>query len=90
MNKKQNKIIIENVLIAENRTISGNDSHAFEVPNKEGGYSAFVLRPYVDGAWSDKYAQVGVWNSYNRFSIRNVSGTDYTWNIYCAVMYVPI
>ena len=89
MSKEQNKIIIETILIAKNQPFSGYATLNFEVPNKE-GYSAFVLRPYANGSWSDKFALVGMWDGVHRFSIRNVSETDFTWNIFCAVMYISI
>lgn len=88
MGTKQNKIIIEDILIAKDRTINGNDTNVFEVPNKD-GYFSIALRPFVYGDWSDKYAAVGTWNNSRRFTIINISGTTYTWDIYCTVMHVP-
>lgn len=87
LDNKQEKFIIENVTIATNRTISGEDALVARVPEKT-GYTAYVLKPYVTGNWSDKYAVYVPWSGTDTIGIRNVSSNSYSWNIYCSVLYI--
>lgn len=80
------KIIIENINLGE-VTIPSQDTLPFNIPNKD-GYTAYILKPIVEGDWSDKFAVYVPYNKSRGFGIRNDATVSYTWTVSCDVLYV--
>lgn len=87
LDNKQDAFIIETVTLGTSISFTGNDTRTYGIPDKT-GYTGYVLKPYISGDWSDKYAVYVPWNAANRFGIRNVSSTTYSWSVYCVALYI--
>lgn len=81
------KFIIEKVTLETNCTITSDDAKVWNVPSKN-GYTTYVLKPIVVGSWSDKFAVYVPYDNTFGFGIKNTATVDYTWDIYCIVLYV--
>jgi hypothetical protein len=81
-------IIVGVIRVSDSTEFPANSTKWFTVPNKE-GYSTYVLKPILTGAYSDVYGAYIPHYDKNTFAIRNLSTTTaYTWVINCSILQI--